>query len=112
MEFCGGKVLVSKFLGKKIIQTYRIYFTTCEIATLIGLQCINFMFQINVSQDELKREREKVITHLISPLSTILDDSLGCALWFASRGRGLLNGSNEIYTSPARVSSNQLKYIK
>lgn len=44
-----------------------------------------------------------MITNLIYPLNTILDESLGCALWFASRGRGTLNGTTEMYTSPARV---------
>lgn len=46
--------------------------------------------------------RHERISHLIHPLNTILDDSLGCALWFAARGQGILDG--ELYTSSARVS--------
>jgi len=45
--------------------------------------------------------RTRRIHELILPLDTVLDDSIGCAMWFASRGRGLLNGKP--YTSPARV---------
>jgi len=39
---------------------------------------------------------------LILPLTTVLDDSIGCALWFAARGKGLLDGIP--YTTTARVS--------
>lgn len=41
---------------------------------------------INVTISELDKERSNYIKHLIHPLNSILDDSLGCALWFASRG--------------------------
>lgn len=54
---------------------------------------------VDVSKGELTEMRSKSIANLIYPLKTILDDSLGCALWFASRGRG------ENYTSPCRVST-------
>lgn len=37
-----------------------------------------------------------------------MDDSLGCSLWFASRGLGKCNGKS--YQTPARV--NNLKYLK
>lgn len=52
---------------------------------------------INISKKELDDERKKHIANLIYPLNTVLDDSLGCAIWFASRGR---KGS---FTSPCRV---------
>ena len=29
----------------------------------------------------------------MSPQNTVLDDSIGCALWFAARGRGSLRRS-------------------
>jgi len=63
------------------------------------------------------------INELLKPLNTVLDDSIGCALWFAARGRGVINTCteeerrqkgvctedmntmNEDYVSPARVSS-------
>lgn len=56
----------------------------------------NFV-EIDVTIDELDFEREKHIKHLIYPLNTVLDDSLGCALWFASKGE------NSSYKSPCRV---------
>ncbi|XP_063234345.1 asparagine synthetase domain-containing protein 1 isoform X2 [Bacillus rossius redtenbacheri] len=65
----------------------------------------NFV-EINVSLSELNEQRERRIGHLIHPRVSVLDDSLGCALWFASRGEGLLEqpgGELANYTSPARV---------
>lgn len=32
--------------------------------------------------------RSRHISHLVSPLNTVLDDSIGCALWFAALGVG------------------------
>lgn len=55
-----------------------------------------------MTQEELLSCRKNTITHLIHPLKSVLDDSIGCALWFAARGRGTLDGV--AYTSPARVS--------
>ncbi|KAK8753791.1 hypothetical protein OTU49_001603 [Cherax quadricarinatus] len=57
--------------------------------------------QINVSSAELAEERESVIRHLVAPLTSVLDDSIGCALWFGGRGHGAVVGVP--YTSPARV---------
>lgn len=37
--------------------------------------------EINISKKELNEKRKDHISHLIYPLQTILDDSLGCALW-------------------------------
>lgn len=34
--------------------------------------------------------RSRHVSHLVSPLNTVLDDSIGCALWFAARGIGRL----------------------
>ncbi|KAJ8931685.1 hypothetical protein NQ314_015369 [Rhamnusium bicolor] len=53
--------------------------------------------EINVTQKELDEQRKQHIADLIYPLKTILDDSLGCALWFASRGK------QESIISPCRV---------
>lgn len=54
--------------------------------------------EINIGQKELNDKRKNHISDLIFPLQTVLDDSLGCALWFAGRG------STEDYLSPCRVS--------
>ena len=47
--------------------------------------------------------RNSTICHLVHPLVTVLDDSIGCALWFASRGHGVLYPSMQPYQSTARV---------
>ena len=46
------------------------------------------------------------VCQLIYPLCTVLDDSIGCALWFGARGMGILFGQVEesLYLSQARVS--------
>ncbi|XP_012532419.1 asparagine synthetase domain-containing protein 1 [Monomorium pharaonis] len=62
----------------------------------------NFI-QCNVSQVELQLYRTLRISDLLYPLCTILDESLGCAMWFASRAKGLLYPGNEAYESPCRI---------
>ncbi|CAG2058730.1 unnamed protein product [Timema podura] len=79
--------------------------TWAELRQLHPERNWNFV-EIDVSQEELCLERSRRISDLIHPLNTILDDSLGCALWFASRGEGTLvlpSGDNSGYISPARV---------
>lgn len=63
------------------------------------------LVEINVTNEELCRERESRIVDLIYPLQSILDDSLGCALWFASRGK------TDKYITPCRVSTVNLYQI-
>ncbi|XP_067928123.1 asparagine synthetase domain-containing protein 1-like isoform X2 [Watersipora subatra] len=60
----------------------------------------NFI-EINVTREELQSARAGRISSLIQPLDSVLDDSIGCALWFASRGVGCLNETP--YISTARV---------
>ncbi|XP_064117520.1 asparagine synthetase domain-containing protein 1-like [Macrobrachium nipponense] len=60
----------------------------------------NFV-EINVTSEELAEERASHISHLVAPLMSVLDDSIGCALWFGGRGQGFIAGNP--YTSPARV---------
>ncbi|XP_054237046.1 asparagine synthetase domain-containing protein 1 [Indicator indicator] len=64
----------------------------------------NFV-EINVTLEELKKMRQECIHHLIYPLDTVLDDSIGCAMWFASRGEGFVSSQGELkpYKSPAKV---------
>ncbi|VEN57632.1 unnamed protein product [Callosobruchus maculatus] len=75
---------------------------------LTGLQGLNELRQIcperkwnfltiNVPQEELNLMRKECIADLIYPLTSILDDSLGCALWFAARGK------QDDFTSTCRV---------
>ncbi|XP_047122834.1 asparagine synthetase domain-containing protein 1 isoform X1 [Hydra vulgaris] len=71
----------------------------------------NFI-EVDVTLDELKEERKNKIADLVYPLDSVLDDSIGCALWFAARGIGKLysvscNNSfsliEEYYESPVKV---------
>ncbi|XP_010404806.2 asparagine synthetase domain-containing protein 1 [Corvus cornix cornix] len=65
----------------------------------------NFV-EINVTLEELKKMRKQRIHYLIYPLDTVLDDSIGCAIWFASRGEGFISNQGEElkpYKSPAKV---------
>ncbi|XP_058665271.1 asparagine synthetase domain-containing protein 1 [Ammospiza caudacuta] len=64
----------------------------------------NFV-EINVTLEELKKMRKEHIYYLIYPLDTVLDDSIGCAIWFASRGEGFISNQGELkpYKSPAKV---------
>ncbi|XP_007529067.3 asparagine synthetase domain-containing protein 1 [Erinaceus europaeus] len=64
----------------------------------------NFV-EINVSLEELQKLRRTQICHLVQPLDTVLDDSIGCAVWFASRGAGCLATQDgvKLYQSDAKV---------
>lgn len=77
-----------------------------ELKNLSPQRKWNFV-EINVTQEELQDMRQKRICHLVYPLDTVLDDSLGCALWFAARGHGLVNDGIEqgLYTSEAKVTA-------
>lgn len=72
-----------------------------ELKKLRPERAWNFV-EINVTQEELNKERTQRIADLIYPLNSVLDDSLGCALWFASRG---LKAN---YKSPCRVSKSKI----
>lgn len=54
-----------------------------------------------MTEKELSLERARIIRHLVAPLASVLDDSIGCALWFAGRGQGSAKGFP--YVSPSRV---------
>ncbi|XP_059143078.1 asparagine synthetase domain-containing protein 1-like [Physella acuta] len=63
----------------------------------------NFI-EVNVTQSEVQSLRQSRIRQLIYPLHTVLDDSIGCAVWFAARGQGVLaNDKKQKITSQARV---------
>lgn len=54
-----------------------------------------------MSRTELAEKLSSDISDCVYPLSTILDESLGAALWFAARAQGTLNANP--YNSPCRV---------
>lgn len=64
----------------------------------------NFV-EINVTQEELKEMRTNRICHLVYPLDTVLDDSIGCAVWFAARGTGFVREDSDQrpFTSTAKI---------
>ncbi|XP_014478031.1 PREDICTED: asparagine synthetase domain-containing protein 1 [Dinoponera quadriceps] len=62
----------------------------------------NFV-QCDITQAELQSYRASRVCDLLHPLCTILDESLGCAMWFASRAKGLLYPIDETYESPCRI---------
>lgn len=64
----------------------------------------NFV-EVNVTQEELQKMRRERICHLVHPLDSVLDDSIGCAVWFAARGTGFITEDNDqkVFTSSAKV---------
>ncbi|MED6274389.1 hypothetical protein CHARACLAT_015897 [Characodon lateralis] len=64
----------------------------------------NFV-EINVTQEELQKMRQERICDAVRPLDTVLDDSIGCAVWFAARGAGAVeeDGGPTAFTSSAKV---------
>lgn len=48
------------------------------------------MVSVDISLEQLKTHRKDRIKSLLYPLNTVLDDSIGCAIWFAARGEGQL----------------------
>ena len=79
--------------------------TALQAYTELKTVCPSIHFNlllVNVTKDELRHWREFCIKDLLHPLDTVLDDSIGCAIWFAARGLGELC-DGKAYTSPARV---------
>ena len=60
---------------------------------------------IDPSKEELTKWRSKRIKQLIFPLETVLDDSIGCSMWFASSGNVLTQGEDK---SVAKILLNGL----
>lgn len=59
--------------------------------------------EVDVTRNELEEQLRDHLKHLIYPLNTVLDESIGSAFWFAARGQGYRD-DGQSYTSPARVS--------
>lgn len=73
--------------------------TVAELKKLCPYRKWNFI-EINVKRTELD-ENIRRLSSLVFPLSNVLDESLGAALYFASRGCGSVDGKP--YASPSRV---------
>ncbi|KAI4494253.1 hypothetical protein M0802_009122 [Mischocyttarus mexicanus] len=77
--------------------------TLSEILQICPNRKWNFV-EVNVTQAELTKYRSSRISDLLYPLCTILDESLGCAMWFASRAKGIISNTDiEVYESPCRI---------
>lgn len=61
------------------------------------------LIEVDVTRDELEEALKRRIPHLVYPLNTVLDESLGCVLWFGARGRGKVDGVE--YSSNCRVNT-------
>lgn len=73
----------------------------------------NFV-EIDVAQEELQKMRKEHICHLVHPLETVLDDSIGCAVWFAARGKGVVIEEDDgrmPFTSSAKVKLNHTDLV-
>lgn len=70
-----------------------------ELRKLNPHRAWNFI-EVNVTIEELRNARNAIVPLLV-PANTVLDDSIGCALWFASRGSGFVDG--KLYNCPAKV---------
>ena len=76
--------------------------------------CVSIMFEvwINFLNNKHNIFRSRHVSDLLSPLNTVLDDSIGCALWFASKGYGQIRtaacqcqySESKNYASLAKVS--------
>ncbi|PAA87862.1 hypothetical protein BOX15_Mlig014159g1 [Macrostomum lignano] len=82
-----------------------------ELRHLLPGRHFNFV-TIDVTLKELQEARTQRISQLCSPCLTVLDDSLGCAVWFAARGEGFLTpelnrhlqlAQQVTYRSPSKV---------
>lgn len=76
--------------------------TFLELSKICPKRKWNFV-EVNISRAELQKYRSSRICNLLHPLCTILDESLGCAVWFASRAKGTISSSANIYESPCRL---------
>uniref|UniRef100_A0A914YTG7 Asparagine synthetase domain-containing protein n=1 Tax=Panagrolaimus superbus TaxID=310955 RepID=A0A914YTG7_9BILA len=62
----------------------------------------NFL-RVNVTKDELQKKRSSIIGSVVAPGSTVLDDSIGCVVWFACRAKGIQDGLETRYDHVERV---------
>lgn len=84
-----------------------------ELRRLNGERKWNLV-EIDVVQEELQKMRGERISQLVHPLETVLDDSIGCAVWFAARGEGVVigeDGERRPFTSSAKVKPGHTFYL-
>jgi len=59
------------------------------------------LVECDVNVEELARMRRERISAILAPSDSVLDDSIGCAVWFAARKKGCVDGQPHL--SAARV---------
>ena len=98
MESYQGSFFMYQFIYISHLLSHLLFIRCFYIPSMFSNCCVRFntqcnftwfLFQVNVSVEELRCARERHITDLLYPHNTVLDDSIGCALWFAARGAGL-----------------------
>jgi len=72
-----------------------------ELRRLSPMREFRFV-QVNVTWAEMERHRAYIYS-LLHPSTTVMDLTIGCALWFAARGEGLLEQDGSAFLSSARV---------
>ena len=73
-----------------------------ELLALHPSRDIHFL-QVDVTLQELQTARAERVLDLLHPLNTVLDDSIGCAVWLAGRGQGHDLRTGQRLKSRARV---------
>ena len=73
-----------------------------ELLALHPTRQIDFI-QIDVTLQELQTVRAERVRDLLHPLNSVLDDSIGCAVWLAGRGLGEDLRTGQRLESRARV---------
>lgn len=105
-------VSFEKMVHTKTSQAIEIDYNTPDrlsaLASLGELQRLNSqrqwnLIKVNVTRNELNEMLRSKISHLVYPLRSVLDESLGAVLWFGSNANGFLN--EKPYKSSCRVSS-------
>lgn len=94
-------------INKPVVIDYNTPDRLSALASLDELKQLNpqrewNLIEVNVTRDELNDMLRTRICHLVYPLISVLDESLGAVLWFGSNANGLLN--EKPYESPCRVS--------
>lgn len=63
------------------------------------------LIEVNVNRQELNQVLESRITHLVYPLNSVLDESLGAVLWFGARGLSVDNET--LHNNKCRVRASR-----
>lgn len=104
-------VSFEKIVRVKMSKPVEIDFNTPDrlsaLATLKELKRLNpnrqwNLINVNVTRNELNEMLRRRICHLVYPLTSVLDESLGAVLWFGSNANGFSN--EKPYKSSCRVS--------